>query len=243
MFLIHVERLIRFVMHPGISSSELCKFLVLETLAPLKISAVYAAEITEDGYISPIGTFGISAQILSGWGNVHLSIHAPFTDAIKKDKVILLRQEESLEKYPILANYEGVPQSWESYLVCPILPHGLIALILDSTPKIDRNLELFLKTVGAITFQQFYTNQNRYESRNRTHPTKSIKKSGALTERQKSIKSLMENGLSNPAIAQEIGYSESLVRQETMAIYSTLNISGRKELLERKNYNEIPSGF
>jgi DNA-binding NarL/FixJ family response regulator len=44
----------------------------------------------------------------------------------------------------------------------------------------------------------------------------------------------MEKGFTNPAIAAEIGYSESLVRQETMAIYSLLDISGRKELLERK---------
>jgi DNA-binding CsgD family transcriptional regulator len=243
MFLLQVEKLIRFVMSTGISSAELCKFLVLETFAQFKISAIYIAEITDDGYLSPIGTFGIPAQIVSGWGNISLSINAPFTDAIKKDKIILLRQEESLERYPSLANYEGVPQKWESYLVCPILPYGLIALTLDSTPKIDRQLELFLKTVGVITFQHLYTSRNGTENGNHGRRERTVKKSGALTERQMSIKRLMEKGLSNPAIAEEIGYSESLVRQETMAIYSTLKISGRKELLERKTYNEIPSGF
>jgi DNA-binding NarL/FixJ family response regulator len=41
----------------------------------------------------------------------------------------------------------------------------------------------------------------------------------------------MENGYTNIAIANEIGFSDSLVKQETMTIYSLLNISGRKELL------------
>ena len=51
----------------------------------------------------------------------------------------------------------------------------------------------------------------------------------------------MENGYTNIAIANEIGYSESLVKQETMAIFSILNISGRKELLNYSENNEIES--
>jgi len=43
---------------------------------------------------------------------------------------------------------------------------------------------------------------------------------------------LIEDGYTNIAIANEIGYSESLVKQETMTIYSILNISGRKALRE-----------
>ena len=51
----------------------------------------------------------------------------------------------------------------------------------------------------------------------------------------------MENGLTNIAIANEIGYSESLVKQETMVIFSILNVSGRKELLNYSENNEIES--
>jgi DNA-binding CsgD family transcriptional regulator len=229
-----IEKVIRYVMNPGVSNADLCKFLALETFANSKISAIYAAEITEDGYIAPVATFGIPAHVLVGWGNISLAIKAPFCDAVKSDKLVLLKKDDSLEKYPSLANYEGVPQKWESYLVCPILPHGLIALTLDSTPKIDKQFELFLKTIGAITFLHV----NRYKTGggngNNGHRDRIVKKSGALTARQETIKSLMEKGLSNPKIAEQIGYSDSLVRQETMAIYSTLNVSGRKELIERK---------
>jgi DNA-binding CsgD family transcriptional regulator len=229
-----VEKLIRFVMNPGISNADLCKFLVLETFAHSKTSALYIAEITEDGYIAPLGTFGIPAQVVAGWGNISLSVDAPFTDAVKTDKVILLKREDSLQKYPSLANYDGIPQKWDSYLVCPILPHGLIALTLDSTPKVDHQFDLFLRTVGAIVMHHFKRHHSTFQNGNNGHRDSSAKKSGVLTNRQITILNLMEKGLSNPAIAEQIGYSESLVRQETMSIYSTLNVSGRKELIERK---------
>jgi DNA-binding NarL/FixJ family response regulator len=53
-----------------------------------------------------------------------------------------------------------------------------------------------------------------------------------LTPRQELIKKLVLQGMTNQQIAIEIGFSDSLVRQETMAIYAALNVSGRKELLE-----------
>ena len=236
MSLSEVEKLIRYVTNPGVSNADLCKFLALETFAQSKISAIYAAEITEDGYIAPVATFGIPAQVLESWGNVSLSIKAPICDAVKEDKVVLLKKKESLERYPILANYEAITQDWESYLVCPILPYGLIALTLDSTPKVDKQFELFLKTIGGIAFLHFYRSKSRGENGNNGHRDRSVKKSGELTARQETIKDLMEKGLSNPKIAEQIGYSDSLVRQETMAIFSTLNVSGRKELIERKKY-------
>jgi DNA-binding CsgD family transcriptional regulator len=40
----------------------------------------------------------------------------------------------------------------------------------------------------------------------------------------------MKSGLTNEDIAQKIGYSPSLVKQETMLIFSKLGISGRKDL-------------
>lgn len=234
MFLKEIESLIRFVMNPGISNSELCKYLVLETFAQTKISALYAAEITDDGYLAPIATFGIPAAVVSGWGNISLSVDAPFTEAVKRDKLVLLKKEESLTRYPILATYDGIPQKWESYLVCPILPHGIVALTLDSTPKIDRQFESFVRAVSSISMHHFKSCKHIFEKDKHGNRDSLKKKSGSLTERQTAILRLIERGLSNPAIAEEIGYSESLVRQETMAIYSTLNVAGRKELIERK---------
>jgi len=41
---------------------------------------------------------------------------------------------------------------------------------------------------------------------------------------------LIEDGNTNFAIAEKLGYSESLIRQESIAIYRKLGILGRRDL-------------
>jgi DNA-binding NarL/FixJ family response regulator len=50
-----------------------------------------------------------------------------------------------------------------------------------------------------------------------------------LTERQTRILELLAKGMTNPQISRQVGYSESTVRQETMAIYRFFGVSGRHE--------------
>jgi DNA-binding CsgD family transcriptional regulator len=54
--------------------------------------------------------------------------------------------------------------------------------------------------------------------------------SKVLTERQALIVELIKNDKTNGDIARELGYSESLIRQETIVIYRKLGISGRQDL-------------
>ena len=50
-----------------------------------------------------------------------------------------------------------------------------------------------------------------------------------LTERQKKILDGMARGKTNRAIGNELGYSESTIRQESMAIYRTLGVTCRED--------------
>ena len=50
-----------------------------------------------------------------------------------------------------------------------------------------------------------------------------------LTDRQLDILKLMAEGKTNGSIARELAFSESTVRQETMAIYRSLGVAGREE--------------
>jgi DNA-binding CsgD family transcriptional regulator len=52
---------------------------------------------------------------------------------------------------------------------------------------------------------------------------------GQLTERQMRILGLMAKGLTNSQISKRVGFSESTVRQETMAIYRYFGVGGRRE--------------
>ena len=53
-----------------------------------------------------------------------------------------------------------------------------------------------------------------------------------LSDRQNSILQLIKQGKTNKEIADVIGYSESLVRHETIIIYKKLRVEGRHQLRE-----------
>lgn len=233
MHIYEVEKLAQFLMNPGLTIPVVCRFLVLETFAKMKASTIYAAEITEDAHISPVGSFGIPAEILDSWGRPSLSYKGPWPDAVRNDRVIAIPKSELYEKYPIASEFVQIPEPWKMLVAVPVLPFGLFSLTLDEDRKISKEEESLLRVIGyllAINIEKnIYPGRfNQKQVRNTKLPRK-----GELTERQEQIKLLMEKGLTNPAIAEEIGYSESLVRQETMAIYSVLNITGRKELIEK----------
>jgi DNA-binding NarL/FixJ family response regulator len=68
-----------------------------------------------------------------------------------------------------------------------------------------------------------------------------------LSDRQLVIADLLERGFNNAQIALEIGYSESLIRQETVAIYRKLEVTGRKALqilrtlkIDSENISKVP---
>jgi DNA-binding CsgD family transcriptional regulator len=234
MYLSEIERLAHYLMRPALTISDVCQFLVFETFKSLNPSAFLATEITIDGYLAPIGYFGLNKNTVQDWGNISLADDLPLTVAVKKDELVLVKQSGLIEKYPALKKFSGIPESWDSHLVCPVLPFGVFSVTLNSVPKVDSEFESFIRTAGALAILHFTKINFTVEQFNHKRASNGVKKSGELSTRQLLIKSLMEKGFSNPAIATEIGYSESLVRQETMAIYSTLNISGRKDLLKGK---------
>ena len=222
----------KFLMGPGLSSSDVSKFIVLDTFSEYKPSASHIFTITEDGHLAPAAFFGASKETMNSWGNIPLTLEAPLTDAVKQNQVIELKQSEVAERYPILQQYDGVPDKWETYLVTPVNPHGVFALTLHTSPEVDQEFEIFLRTIGTLIMLHKMREEVRVPSLKLKNLRQKNQKSGVLTIRQTQIRRLIEKGLTNHEIAEEIGYSESLVRHETMEIYATLNVSGRKDLLD-----------
>jgi DNA-binding CsgD family transcriptional regulator len=62
---------------------------------------------------------------------------------------------------------------------------------------------------------------------------------GSLTARQLRVLSLMAKGMTNGQIARVLAFSESTVRQETMAIYRTLHVKGRAEAIDYGHTNGL----
>jgi DNA-binding NarL/FixJ family response regulator len=126
---------------------------------------------------------------------------------------------------------EIVSYDWTSVLALPMLPFGVAFAVLGSTPTWDEELELYLRLVGSVVALHLIR-VRRLKEIPEFRRGKTSKPSGIeLSSRQKVILEMLSKGATNSEIALEIGYSESLIRQETIEIYRTLGVSGRKELI------------
>lgn len=212
---------------------EICRFLVLNTLQGLNPRSIYLAEIEPGGSIFRRSSFGLEASQIDQWERIPLNIHVPLTDAINRNRCIVLRtQNEFLEKYPAVESRGELDLDWTSAIATPILPYGAFFLLLRGEPKTDSEFEPFLRSVGyllALSLRQTTEMNITAEEKGTRKKSSQIE----LTPRQEVIVELLSKGFTNNEISKEIGFSESLIRQETVAIYAFMGVSGRKELIRK----------
>ncbi len=92
----------------------------------------------------------------------------------------------------------------------------LAGALLNKKSIIDYPVSLeFLNNAPQERSEEFHSTLREYQE--------------PLTERQNLILKLISEGRTNAAIADVLGYSESLIRQETIRIYAKLGCSGRNE--------------
>ncbi|NDE62467.1 MAG: DNA-binding response regulator, partial [Cyclobacteriaceae bacterium] len=120
---------------------------------------------------------------------------------------------------------------WKTSILIPILPTFFAAL--SSQNNIEQNsLNIdYFETIRGI-FSIFLSSGNHGKAIRTRRSSHSDKKQDItkLSERQELILKMIKAGNTNMSIARQMGYSESLIRQETISIYRKLGISGRKDL-------------
>ena len=100
-----------------------------------------------------------------------------------------------------------------------------IFAFVDEIERFENMVEYFECLRSILTFWE-----TLQESRSIKAVTKPKFNEIALTQRQERILDLINQGKTNAMIAIQLGYSESLIRQETIIIYRKLGVDGRREL-------------
>lgn len=210
----------------------IAKFLVLKTFASYSPTALYIAELTNDGHLAHVGGFGFEKTAIARLGSVPLSLHIPITDAVRKDECIFIDNVEQLyAEYPSLAEIEGFVTEWKLAMAWPILPFGVGFAFLDHPADLNEDFKNYLRLTGAVI--ALHLHREKVESPIPEYQRSIDRKRTSIdmSNRQKVILEMLSKGATNSEIALEIGYSESLVRQETIEIYRILGVSGRRELI------------
>lgn len=244
MYLQKLEELSRFLAAHESSKVEICKFLNFSLFAYLMSRALYFGRVGEDGCVHPTEHFGYESDVVNTWGPIPLRIEMPITAAIKRDRLITVNSPDQMYKeFPAMRALENLDHDWQSIIAIPVHSYGVYAITAYSSSEIDEIHERFLRTVGQIVTVAFAkcdligTDVKKFKKQS-TRINKST-----LSARQEVILKLILKGLTNTQIGEEIGFSESLVRQESIAIYSALKVSGRKELLENPELSKGLLGF
>jgi DNA-binding CsgD family transcriptional regulator len=139
-------------------------------------------------------------------------------------------QSEYFKNYPEVEKLGEVDVNWSNAVAVPILPFGAFFLALNGEPSRDGSFEPFLRCIGhllALSLRQSAEKGSGVDVKSARKKSSSKE----LTSRQEVIVELLSKGFTNNEISKEIGYSESLIRQETVTIYAVIGVSGRKELI------------
>jgi DNA-binding CsgD family transcriptional regulator len=219
------------------SYNEIAQFLVMNTFIEDNVSCLYIGELIETGVVCALGGFGWSSEEYSAFFDIPIHEKYPLTDAIRSKKIIeVLNDAAFSENYPLMSAHT-ISAAWDSGIAIPAHPIGGIALYSSKEIVLDSISEVFFMAVGSLL--------GLYASRLPLALVEVALKvkdkidlpQVPLTDRQLVIAGMLERGFNNAQIGLEIGYSESLVRQETVAIYRKLQVTGRQAMQAIRTLN------
>ncbi len=219
---------------------QLAQFIVLHLLKPYSPTSAVLSTFDPEGTLHAVSSFGAQPGGNDAYRALSLWDPMPMSVAVRQEEFIVVMGSELSEAYPGLARISPLPEAIAAApLHLPGDPVGAVQVAFAQAPDVDQ-LEVDLSGVTSVLAlyldlvlrspagQAQGTSHSRADSRSETRKERPSP-SGGLSERQKGILRLMSTGLTNAQIAARIGFSESTVRQETMAIYRFLNVDGRRE--------------
>lgn len=213
------------------SLEAIIRFVALDTLYELSAMTLFLNVVRSDGSVFIPAGFGYSQEAFELIPERSVSVDTPVNEALRTGRVTQCGSfGEYLFAGPDYAE-KMFPNGFASSLAWPIPDIGVVVTFCSEKIEITPRVEEFLVVIGGILSMQM--SQPQFRTKLGIYGThKDPVTAVALTPRQWIILSAIKRGLTNPAIAKELEFSESLVRQETVQIYRKMGVSGRKELLE-----------
>ena len=212
------------------SWNEIAQFLSMRILNEEEVICLYLAEILETGVLCPLGSFGYASEDVSRFLEISLQDKTPMTKAVTSNEIVCVpNTPHSLDEFEKIEVLVLNPQ-WQTLISVPTYPNGGFTFVSKTRIELSEVEQLFLTAVGSLIglYGQSPTPDLLESARLAREQTKL--EEYPLTPRQLVIAGMLERGFNNAQISLDIGFSESLIRQESVAIYQKLNVSGRKAM-------------
>ena len=204
--------------HP--TCDEISRALVMEYMAPVGACCARVGRLHADDSLEFLGEYGFDAgkakqtfpsEVWRSWDNdealIALGKNAAPWNAAKNLLMIQLRERGAVHGYLVLRFSSAVNDT-------------------ETVEEIARNFAVALGLYLSLAHDSGATSTRTVVERGDTG-------SDQLTPRQISILRGMVEGKTNHELANELGFSVSTIRHETMRIYQALSVSDRKEAAKK----------
>jgi DNA-binding CsgD family transcriptional regulator len=204
--------------HP--TSDEITRALVMEYMAPLGACCARIGRLHENDSLEFLGEYGFDAgkakqtfpsEVWRSWDNdealIALGKNAEPWNRAKNMLMIQLRERGAIHGYLVIRFSDSVADT-------------------DHVEEIARNYAVALGLYLSLLHEPNGSATRVAFDRSDAH-------SDQLTPRQISILRGMVEGKTNHELANELGFSVSTIRHETMRIYQALSVSDRKEAAKK----------
>jgi DNA-binding CsgD family transcriptional regulator len=219
------------------SPEEFCQLLSTTVCFTGELARVYLGRLDSDGIIRTEASFGYSLD--SDVANIEtsLGLDRPMPFAIRHREIYFANRKEIVTKFK---KYEPLDAKspWSATAVLPT--EGFLVFVFRFQNEFE-NLGwengYFRALRSILDFYNLEMGRSQNSSsiaRLRTkieHDKKKVVRGKPLTPRQIEILNQIKEKRTNIQIANAMGFSESLIRQETIIIYAKLGVEGRKDLI------------
>lgn len=194
------------------------------------ICGVTLGLINEENCIVSVHRLGFDIDSID---EMQIQIDSQFPSAISlKSQNMVILDLEGVPEPLYENNIQTDSKMFKSACYIPLNGKTILILSFVNDFKITQSRQTFLDCIRSV-LKMFLT----YQSKNYINENELLR---SLTPRQELICKGILDGKTNLQIAEELAYSISLIRQETIRIYSKFEVNGRTEL-KRKLANELKS--
>ena len=225
-----------FLQNKGLTIQDICQYLVTVSLKDYGFYCAVFAEIQKNGQVRVTSHFGADPKDVEAWQDIDFEVKTPVNDCLRENRIVWIntlpnysQDYELLNSLPTdsrLKTLVAFPLRGSSHLL------GSISILSSKKIELDTEIELLIKSLCHMTALRLEINSNSTAKLKESHNGEISINNGnlsQLTPRQKKILEMLIEKKTNKEIADELIYSVSTIKQETIAIYEKLGLRGRED--------------
>ena len=191
-----------------------------------EITGVTISTLRNNGKVVCNTAVGFLRNDLITGSEIDIKDDRPGSEAMRKLGILVLKSSDLKGRFSQFVLQEFMTD-FQTAIIMNVTPRRMYGFALQVDGEDYPGFNEYVDCVRSLL--NFYENSENNEIQGQMR--EQIRPSMQLTQRQETILRMIKELKTNAAIANELGYSESLIRQETIIIYRKLGVSGRKDLV------------